>query len=57
MFPVTNSNITTLFVNKRQDNEDVQIRKQSYTLNLRIEGSRIRAIKAIFEMVSSKASK
>ena len=46
-----------LFVNKRQDNVDVLIRKQCYNLKLRTEGPRNRVIKSIFGSCSFKASK
>ena len=47
----------TLFVNKRQDNVNVLIRKQCYNLKLRIEGSHSRVIKFIFDSCSFKSSK
>ena len=46
-----------LFVNKRQDNVDVQTRKQCYNLKLSIEGSHNRVIESIFDSCSFKASK
>ena len=51
------TNARTLFVNTRQDNVDVLIRKQSYSFKLRIEGSDSRVIKFVFDWCSFKVSK
>ena len=47
----------TLFVNTRQDNIYVPIRKQCYSLKLRKEGSHRRVVKSIFDSFCFKASK
>ena len=46
----------TLFVNKREDNADVLIRKKCYNLKLRVEGSHNRTTKSIFASCSFNAS-
>ena len=45
----------TMFVNKRQDNEDVRVPEQCYIIKLRISGSYQRVIKSIFHSCFFKA--